>query len=62
MPGKERPQMFLERAFRESCNFTNVEHSAHNGRPAPDFRSRILKYIAHFVGEPVPVFRRVEPQ
>ena len=54
--------MFAQRTFRESGNFTNVEQDARNGSSASYFRSRILKYSAHFLGEPLPVFRRIEPQ
>ena len=54
--------MFAQRAFRESGNFTNVEQASRNGSSASYFRSRILKYTAHFLGETLPVFRRVEPQ
>jgi len=54
--------MLAQRSFCEPGNFTNVEQAARNGSSASYFRSRILKYAAHFLGETLPVFRRIEPQ
>ena len=63
MPGKEHPQMFAQRAFREPGNFTNVEQALRATAALLLISARASsKHVAHFFGEPLPVFRRIEPQ
>ena len=63
MSWKQCPQMFAERAFRETPHFTRIEQATHDNRPVSDFGFwASSKHIAHFVGESLTVFHRIKAE